>query len=610
VWYRRPFLISGILFLQFLIGWFNNKNIFCIFIKAFFLFFIPGGFFLFFYRKKKISLVEFLLKSFSISFVYILFSTFLIKLFWGPLTVIKICIFNFLFFITFLIFFYKTKLKSIYVSKRDVRILSVSIVFTVFLISYFKNYLFTSLENAGYKFYLNSVSFPKKNEYEPIYIFGKQWEKRRKVYFLEKGRKGNIYFIDILGKKKFIEVKLAIKGRIGSKVRISWGGSLLGEYLIPCQEMGEYFKDYIKYSKEYGVIFLKFKLQRKNRANVLEVKTFGTDIYCEVLNKKKKINTFFVYFPRMFDIIEVFKNSELFLESNRYIAWQPPLHYYFGGIGFCFFGKNFKGLSLVFIGELFFILLTLIMLIERQDFLTSSEEKYILSYWNSFGQNIFLIGINIFSCIILFFYLRDYIFSSTFIFGDTLYTLSFLLFLYFLLSKNYFWSGIWMTFTSLVRFPGYILCSLFLLFFLLFFNKYIKPEEIKIIKKIFLFSFMIMIIFNVVYPSFLHGFSSWIYALYFENIGEEHFGKNYTFSLNHIFVFIFQILRYTFFIPLLTLFRRDRISNFLILSSIPYTLILASVKHHQIYYMFPLISVGLVSGIREIQKLVRINNNE
>lgn len=607
--YRRLFLISGILFLQFLIGWLNNENIFCIFIKTFFLFLIPGGFFLFFCRKKKISLVEFLLKSFSISFVYILFAAILIKLFWGPLTIIKICIFNFLSFITFLIFFYKTKLEGIHILKRDIRILSVSIIFIIFLISCFKNYLFTSLENTGYKFYSNSVSFPKKNERKPIYIFGKQWGKRGKVYFLEKGQKGNIYIVDIPEKKKFVEVNLAIKGRIGSKVQVSWNGSFIGEYLIPYQEMGVFKEDYIRYSK-YGVIFLQFNLQRRNRPNVLEVKAFGTNIYCEVLNRKRKINAFFVYFPRMFDIIEVFKNSELFLENNRYIAWQPPLHYYFGSIGFLFFGKNFKGLSLVFIGELFFILLALMMLIERQDFLTSSEERYIPFYWHSFGQNIFLIVINIFSYIVLFFYFRDYIFSSTFIFNDTLYTLSFLLFLHFLLSKNYFWSGIWMVFTSLTRFPGYILCSLFLLFFLLFFNKYIKSEEKKMIKKIFFFSFIIMIIFNVVYPSFLNGVSSWIYALYFENIGEEHFSRNYTFSLTHIFVFVFQTLRYTFFIPLLTLFRRDRISNFLILSSIPYMLMLASVEHHQIHYMFPLINVGLVSGMREIQKLVIYQKNK
>jgi hypothetical protein len=206
-------------------------------------------------------------------------------------------------------------------------------------------------------------------------------------------------------------------------------------------------------------------------------------------------------------------------------------------------------------------------------------------------------------CLSLFFlYLRDYILSFTFIFGDALYTSSLLLFLYFLLNRAYLWCGISLFFVSIVRFPGYFLGASFLLFYLVFFKQNMLKNR-KLIISVFVLPFLGMFLCNIIYPVFLHGFSIWMHALYFENIGVEHFSRNYLLSFRHFYSFISGIVRYTFFTVFFIMWKKDKTAFFLIVSIIPYMLIVASVEHSQIYYMFPIVSVALISGVRCIQKL-------
>jgi hypothetical protein len=257
------------------------------------------------------------------------------------------------------------------------------------------------------------------------------------------------------------------------------------------------------------------------------------------------------------------------------------LNFYLNSIGLLFFGKTFNVLSFIFLAKIFILFLVISALIETKK----------LSLF-----------VNVFCLAFLFYYLRDYIIESYFLFNDDLYTLNFLLFLYFTIKEEYLWCGVYLFLASIVRFPGYFLSAFFLLFYVLFFRVRDTARKQRIGKAL-IFSFLGMLLVNVVYPAYINGFSRWAGALYYENLGAEHFSNEYAFSLSRFFQFIFRAARYGFFTAFLVLFNRDRISVYLLLGIIPYVIFLAAVENPQLHYMFPIVSVTLVSGMRVIGEI-------
>jgi hypothetical protein len=101
----------------------------------------------------------------------------------------------------------------------------------------------------------------------------------------------------------------------------------------------------------------------------------------------------------------------------------------------------------------------------------------------------------------------------------------------------------------------------------------------------------------------MNGFFRYMEALYFENLGAEHFSKEYVFSFSRFLGFIFSLIKYSCFTVFLVFFSKDRISKYLLLGIMPYALVLASVEHPQLHYMFPIAAVSLVAGVRAFQGL-------
>ena len=580
--YKKLFLLN--IFLLLLLGIFaNTQNFIFLTIKLLYIFIFPAALLLCLFKKEEISLCEFLFKGFALNLSYLIVLTILIKIFWEPLTFEKLNALNILFSSFILILSRTMSPGRIRISRKDLRITILSGLFIASIAYLFNHYLILSLEDMGFKIYRNQLYFSEEKRFIPTeYIFGNKWDENRKVYFLREKEIGKIYFKNIPKENEFIEINLAVKNNLGNKIRLQWNRELPGVFVIPFEQMQAFSSDYIRYAGK-SVIFFQLVL-RNEEENILEINSLKGDIYCEVVRLGKDTSSHFVYFPRMFDLMEVFRNSELFLMGNSYLAHQPPLNYYLGSIAFLFFGNFFQSLSFLFLGKLFFIFILMLLLIEDKKF---------------------LLPVNILCLSMLILYLKDYIPSSTYTLGDTLYTLNFLLFLYFLLKKHYFWSGLCLFFTSITRFPGYFLGLSFFLFYPVFFKKRFTKNK-NLFKKILIFSFLGMLVFNVLYPALLHGFSNWMRALYFENIGEEHYGKDYVFAFKHFFSFSSKIVRYTFFSVFLVLFRRGRIIPFLIVSIIPYVLLIGSVQYHHIHYMFPIVCVGIISGIRSIQKILNL----
>ncbi|MDP8216607.1 MAG: hypothetical protein P9L98_04755 [Candidatus Kaelpia imicola] len=408
--------------------------------------------------------------------------------------------------------------------------------------------------------------------------FGSVWKKKDQTYFLESRKTGKIYF-QSPQQERSICITLAIKGNVGSSVALRWNGEPLGDFVVkPFKYEGgaPFLKNYVKFAKR-GVIFFEYTLENMSKINVLEINSTQSDIYCEASSEKKLSSASkFLSAYTLFDLMEVYTFSKEYLERNRTAAAQPFLHYYIGSIGFLFFGMSYKTLVFIFLGELFLIFLAIQSLIKRE-------------------KASFFIGL---VCLtLLFLYLKDYVYTWTFILLDPIYVLNFLLFIYFLLKREFFWCGVYLFLMSLVRFPGYFLGAGYLFLYSIFFVKR-NIEQRKIINRIFAYTFVGAVFFNVIYPSIIHGFSNWFNVLYFENIGEEHYSKDYVFSFDNFFNFFKNIFCYTFFTPFLILFRRDKLASFLILSIIPYSLILATVENAQLYYMFPIVSIWLIGGMK------------
>ncbi|MDP8252870.1 MAG: hypothetical protein P9X27_00500 [Candidatus Kaelpia aquatica] len=448
------------------------------------------------------------------------------------------------------------------------------------------------MEDMGAVVYKNHGHHFKEDEIQPhSYTFGSVWKKKNKMYFLENRKTGKIYFQSPQEQEGLTYITLAIKGNVGSRVTLRWNGDPLGDFVIVPFPYGGptlFLETYVRFAKR-GVVFFKYILENTGKINVLEINSMQSDVYCEV--NSEGILFFpaskFLFMDKLSDLMEIYTFSNEYLESNRTMAAQPFLHYYIGSIGFLFFGMSYKTLVFMFLGELFLIFSAIQLLIK--------QEKVS-----------FFIGL--FCLTLLFLYLKDYVYASNFILLDPIYVLNFLLFTYFLLKKDFLWCGVYLFLMSLVRFPGYFLGAGYLFLYSVFFIKR-NIEQRKIVNRIFAYTFVGVVFFNVIYPSILNGSLNWFNVLYFENIGEEHYSKNYIFSFSNFFDFFKNIFYYTFFMPFLILFRKNKLASFLILSIIPYSLILATVEHAQIHHMFPIVCIWLIGGMRTLNSAKKRNES-
>jgi hypothetical protein len=457
--------------------------------------------------------------------------------------------------------------------------LFLGLAFIFLFILSFHSYLFVPLENIGFKKYSNDVDVPIKGiTAEGYYHFGGQWKREGDLYSLEKGMKGRISLKRVPAKKKYIAVRLGFKGDIGGNVMVKWNNYPLGSFNLSSRGLKPFTDLYKKYSGK-SVIFLYLIMKNEARENFLEIEPSGSGVVCETYGRAYHPPQL-IYAPRMVDIIEVYVNSELFLKSNRYVALQPPLGYYFNAMGFLFFDKDLKSISFMSIGIIFLVFLAVLLL--------AGNENFSL-----------LAGAACFFPLLI--YLKTYATSLSFMFGDAMYTLHFLLFIYFLIKRKYACSGLNLFFMSIIRFPG-IFLALSYLFLYLYMYKIRVPEEAKRVRDIFILSLLGIMMFNVAYPVSLHGWARWLQALYSENFNPEHFGVNYTFTPAYFFRFIGGIFYFTFFLPLLLIFKRNKLSCFMLLGIVPYVLILASVRCPQIHYMFPIICIMLASGVRSLRQ--------
>jgi len=89
-------------------------------------------------------------------------------------------------------------------------------------------------------------------------------------------------------------------------------------------------------------------------------------------------------------------------------------------------------------------------------------------------------------------------------------------------------------------------------------------------------------------------------TLYYENFGPEHYGEGYVFSFESFFSFFKDLFYYTFFMPFIILVRRDKLAASLALGIVPYSLMLGTVENIQFHYMFPVVCIWLVAGLRAI----------
>lgn len=576
--YNR-FLFTGSLLFILTVFFYRFDGPFFMALKCLFIFFLPGAILTGIFCKEKTRLIEFLFKSLSLSLVYAISVTILIKIFWMPLEINKVFTISSICLMSAFLFSFRSKREVFSISKQDLKMFFFSAAAALLIAAAFHSYLFVSFENTGFKKYSNNTDVSKREAaVEGNYKLGIDWKKKGELYSLKKGAKGRILFKDIPAGKKYVTVRLGIKGNLGEEILVSWNSYSLGAFKISSQGLVPFDNDYLRYSDK-SVIFLDLVMGNEAEVNFLEIESSQGDIVCELYGKKHHVPRF-IYFPRMIDVVEVYKNSELFLESNRYLARQPPLSYYFNAMGLLFLGEGFKSISFIFIGAIFFIFLAVLVLADKEKF---SFTCGIICFFS------------------LFFYIKNYIVSSSFTFGDTLYTLHFLVFLYFLIERKYGWSGLNLFFMSIIRFPGIFLGSTYL--FLYFYMYKIRSTgELRKINGIFMLYFLGVLIFNIIYPVYLHGFIEWVRALYFENFYPEHFDRQYVFSPSRFFGFISGVLYFTFFLPLLAVFKGDKFSRFMLLGIIPYLLVVASVRQPHLHYMFPIICVVLISGVRALKQ--------
>lgn len=570
----RKLLIINLLLILVTGIFINSNNSLFLFIKFLYLLILPGGVLLCFIKTERETLLSFVFKAFAVNITCFIFFTVLIKFLYPPLTLGKLYLLVILFSIIPLFFISKIQIKDIFVSKIDMKIFIMSFIFLLLLTSWFRDYLFSDFGDMGSVVYRNNENFTRKDVIRPIYTLGDTWEKKGNIFFLEGGKTGNIYLQSQQKQKEFLKVFLAIKGNVGSNVTLKFNGESIGTFaIVPFEQKGPFYNNFCKLSKQC-VIFFEYFLMNEGNVNLLEINP-ESDIHCSTGDKVFSPSNKFFCMYRLFDLMEITINSEQFLEKNLTTGAQPPLHFYIGSIGFLFWGISYKTLIFIFLAEIFLIFLAF------QSLIIQEKSRFFM----------------IFFCLApLFLYLKDYILTSHFLLNDTVYVLNFLIFLFFLLKRDYFWCGFFLFLMSIVRFPGYLLGASYLFFFALFFVQD-SIKERKAINMIFACTFVGVVIVNVVYPALVRGFWNWLNVLYFENI-EEHYSKNYIFSLVTFFNFFKKILSYTLYLPLFSIFRKDKLIFFLILGVIPYSIILATIRHPQLHHMFPIVCILLIAGIR------------
>lgn len=592
----------------------ENTNIGIIFLKLPGFVSLPGGLFLYFVTKEPgIDFRSFLFRAFAVNISYLIILTVLLRLFFPQASLQIIYCINVLISITIFINIRHKKNIHISISNHDKVILTTALVVVAAIIVNFSSNLFAPLENRGYKIFSNE-HYDQAEIYPIInpYIV----EANDATYLLLNEDKG------------YFSVDFAIKADISERFLIFWNNKLLAEYSIPFSEIEYYRGNYFEYHGK-GVVFFRLGLLNEKTRNLLRIKALKGNIHCSFGQLTNNSLNNFVFSPRMFDVLEIFNNAKLFLNVNSYYAHQPALGYYVSSLAFLFWGEAFSSLAYAFLIFLFLIIVAILTLIidtkPESNMLTPAKSgnleimpKRRMRYL-SLSLRLILAGA------ILYIYFSDYFLADAIVFGDALYTLTFLLFLYFIWQKDLFWMGYYFFLTSIIRFPGYLLCLLFLV--LLFSPQRKVPgitfpfvrekisfgtllqdiknnfsESIKTIALIVSLVFCGAVIINIIYPAYLHGIDSWYKSICVENFGEEHYSYDYVFSLKRMFSNIFQTFKYSYFLPLLLLFNKSTRNFICFFSILPYLLLLSSVEYFQYHYSLPIVSVFIIIGLRSLDE--------
>ncbi|MDD5613777.1 MAG: hypothetical protein PHQ54_01745, partial [Candidatus Omnitrophica bacterium] len=215
----KKILLLNILLIITLLVFINSNNFLITFVKLFYVFLLPGGALLCFTKKDKESLPEFIFKSFLVNLICLVVFTVLVKYFWAPLTISKLYAVNIILSLVLIVFLPVGRLNSIRITRSGIKSIAISTFFLILSMVLFKSYLFSSLENMGSLFYRNEdYSFQKNKIRSDYYSFGDVWDIKDRIYHLNAKEVGRIYFSTLSDQNGFIDVSLAIKGKVGSSV--------------------------------------------------------------------------------------------------------------------------------------------------------------------------------------------------------------------------------------------------------------------------------------------------------------------------------------------------------------------------------------------------------
>lgn len=545
-------------------------------VKVLSVLFIPGGALFLFFEKKDISLHDALFKAFVYHVPYIVFVTIMVKIFWFPLQLWKVSLFNVFFAFACLVCFPKGSYVRIHMNRKSAGIVLLSLCMVFGMACMLRNDLFVSADSMDHTYV--KCNFGRGDLYPLVssYDMGNMWSVRGDGVEMQAGVRGIVSIPPQEVEGQIGMFAGGIRATLKSVTHIYLNDVLVADIPHTIQGLGLYRARAGEFSPR-KTTFFQLGIFDLTRNNIVTFCNETSDIYFEGHLNNGSGKKVLKQNGRFFDWYPVLANGYNFLHTNYHTLPQPPLYFYLCSIGMLFLDVSFVALSHVFFGLVFLLLIVIYRLI-----VTDGRDSLLF-----FGASVLAL------CP----YMLQYISSVQFMFGDTLYVVSFLLFIHFLFLRAYSVAGLCFLFVSLIRFPGFFLCLSVALPYMVIFipkGKRMRPVIMCIV------CFVGMIVFDVIYPMQVHGVKQWMGCLYYENVTPEHFSANYVFQWSRIINFLLRALCLTGFIGVGVLIKRDARSWLLLVCIMPYTLIVASVEHWQWHYMFPLICIFIIAGLRPL----------